>query len=160
MLNKFAGTLAIAGICVCPLSFAASETHTLNVSANVTGNCRFNDAGPTSLVIGNAGGAIDPSDTADATGSAAVLYRCTTGTSSTITVGDGQNFSGGARRVADGAGNFMSYALAVSGDQQAGIGHGAGQDLTVSFDATIVAADFQNVPAGSYSDSVVLTITP
>jgi len=150
--------LLTAGVLSIAPAFAASTTHTLSVSANVTGNCRFNGAGPTAVTIANSAGAIDPTVAVDATGTANVLFRCTTGTTSTITAGNGANFLG-SRRVAQGT-NFMPYALALAGNAQLGTGHGAGQDKTLGITATIVQADFVNAAAGAYADTVILTITP
>lgn len=153
------GALAMFVLASAP-AFSASTTHTLDVSATVTGNCRFNTAGPTALTLANSGGAIDPSSTIDATGSASVLFRCTTGTDSAISAGDGLHFSGGSRRVTDGSANYMAYSLALTGTAQTGSGHGAGQDMTLGINGTILAAAFQNAPAGSYTDTVVLDILP
>lgn len=151
--------LASALLAVAPLSsLAASTTHTINASATVVGNCRFVTAGPTALTIANTGVVIDPTLTGDATGSANVLFRCTTGTTSVIAANNGLNFSG-SRRVTDGT-NFMPYALGLSGDAQVGTGHGAGQDLTLAVSGTITDLNYQNAPAGAYTDTVVLTITP
>ena len=151
------GLLAAGVLSIAP-AFAASTTHTLSVSANVTGNCRFNNAGPTAVTIANSGGAIDPTVAIDATGTANVAFRCTTGTTSTIAANNGANFST-SRRVAQGT-NFMPYALALVGTAQVGTGHGAGQDKTLGVTATIVQADFVNAAAGAYADTVILTITP
>jgi spore coat protein U-like protein len=150
-----AGMLSIAP------AFAASATNTLNVSATVTGNCKFNSAGPTALTIANSGANIDPSVAIDATGSANVLYRCTSGTTAAVTAANGTNASGAQQRVRDGVtANYMNYALALAGGAQAGTGFGAGNDKTLVVTGTIVQADFVNAPAGAYTDTVVLTITP
>lgn len=151
--------LLSAGVLSVTPAFAASTTHTLSVSATVTGNCRFNDAGPTAVTIANSGAAIDPTVAVDATGTANVSFRCTTGTTSAITANNGANFSG-SRRVAQGGVSFMPYALALAGAAQVGTGHGAGQDKTLGVTATIVQADFVNAAAGAYADTVTLTITP
>jgi spore coat protein U-like protein len=151
--------LAIALMGAVP-AFAASTTHTLSVSATVTGNCRFNTAGPTTLTIATGGGVIDPSAAGPATGSVGVTFRCTTGTTSTITADDGLSSTGpGARRVKQGT-SYMPYSLTLTNAAQMGTGHGAGQDKTVTVDASIVAANYQNALAGAYSDTVVLTIAP
>lgn len=153
-------TLALAGALTCIPALAASTTHTLSVSATVTGNCRFNTAGPTALTIATGAGVIDPSAAGPATGSVGIAFRCTTGTSSAITANDGLNSTGpGARRVSSGAG-FMPYTLTLSNAVQVGTGHGAGQDKTVTVDASITAANYQNAAAGAYTDTVTLTITP
>jgi spore coat protein U-like protein len=152
--------LAATGALIAAPAFAASTTHTLSVSATVTGNCKFNTAGPTALTIATGAGVIDPSAAGPATGTANVTFRCTTGTTSGITGDNGLNFSAGTRRVKNGVANFMNYALTLTNAAQLGSGFGAGQDKTVLVDASIIAADYQNATAGAYTDTVTLTITP
>jgi len=152
--------LALSGALVSGAALAGSTTHTLSVSATVTGSCKFNSAGPTTLTIATGAGVIDPSAAGPATGSAGIAFRCTTGTTSSIAADDGLNSTGpGARRVASG-GNFMPYALTLTNAAQVGSGFGAGQDKTLTVDASITAANYQNAAAGAYSDTVTLTITP
>jgi spore coat protein U-like protein len=148
-----AGMLSIAP------AFAASATNTLTVSATVTGNCKFNLAA-SALTIANSGANIDPSVGTDATGTTNVLYRCTSGTTAAVTAANGTNASGTQQRVKDAGTNYMNYALGLTGGAQAGLGFGAGGDRTLVVTGTIVQADFVNAPAGAYSDTVVLTITP
>ena len=151
--------VALATLMTAP-AYAAQTTHTLTVSATVTGNCSFNSGGPTALTIATGAGLIDPSVAGPATGTANVTFRCTTGTTSAITGDNGLNFSGGSRRVKNGVANFMPYSLTLTNAAQVGTGHGAGQDKTVQVDASIVAANYQNAAAGAYTDTVTLTITP
>ena len=151
--------LALATVVAAPV-FAASTTHTIAVSATVSGNCKFNTAGPTALTIATGAGVIDPSAAGPASGSVGVAFRCTSGTTSAIAADDGLNASGpGARQVKFGA-NVMPYALTLTNAAQVGSGFGAGQDKTVTVGASIVATDYQNAPAGAYTDTVTLTITP
>lgn len=153
--------MAAAGMLGALPASAASTTHTITVSASVTGNCKFNTAGPTTLTIANSGAAIDPSITGTATGSANVTFRCTTGTTSTIVANDGQNSpSAGVRRVKLDATNLMTYSLSLVNAAQVGSGHGAAGDKTVQVNASIADTEYQNAMAGSYTDSVVLTISP
>jgi len=152
--------LAATGAMISAPAYAASTTHTLSVSAQVLGNCRFNTAGPTVLTIATGAGVIDPSAAGPATGTANVTFRCTTGTTSAITGDNGLNFQGASRRVKNGVANFMNYTFALTSAAQVGTGHGAGQDKTVAVDASIIAADYQNAMAGAYIDTVTLTITP
>lgn len=160
-MNKFKRftLVAVTGTFVSAAAFA-TDTHTLNVSATVTAVCKFNSAAATSLTIANSGTSVDPSIAVDATGTANVLFRCTSGTTSSISAGNGNNFSGGSRRVAAGT-NYIPYSLALSGTAQSGSGFsGAGADKTLSATGTIIQADFQNASAGAYTDVVVLTVTP
>lgn len=141
-------------------SAIAADSNTLTVNATVNGTCKFTTATST-VNIANSGGAIDPSLATNATGQTTVQFRCTNGTTSAISADNGLNFSAGSRRVRIGATtNYMPYSLALTGAAQAGTGHGAGNEKTLTIDATIVAADHQNAAAGSYADTVLLSLTP
>ena len=155
-----AAALATSGAFLAAPAFAASTTHTLAVSATVSGVCKFNTAGPTALTIATGAGVIDPSAAGPATGTANVTFRCTTGTTSAMTDDNGLNFAAGSRRVKNGVANFMNYGFTLTNAAQLGTGHGAGQDKTVVVNASIIAADYQNATAGAYTDTVTLTITP
>lgn len=99
---------------------------------------------------------------------AAVSVNCSNGASYQVGMGGGSNQSGSARRMAGPASNYLSYALysdsarstpwgdgsAQLGARRSGTGSGATQSLTVY--GRIPAA--QSPAAGSYSDSVVVTI--
>lgn len=153
--------LAVAALVGATCATAASTTHTLTVSATVHGTCKFNDAGPTVLTIANSGTVIDPSVASNATGTVNVPFRCTKGTSSSITDNGGDHLGGGIKHVATLGGDLMAYSLGYDGtDVQAGTGMGSGHDLTLAVRGTILVADFENATAGAYTDSVVLTINP
>ena len=147
---------------------AATAQQDLSVTASVTANCTI----ATSPV---AFGAYDPITTnasaaLNATGTVSVT--CTSGASTTVTLGQGANAGTGssdaapARRLSDGSTHFLTYSLYqdngrstvwgnTAGTGVASTGSGAQQSLTVygSVDAG------QNVPAGSYSDTVTATVT-
>lgn len=135
---------------------AAADTQSVSVTASVTGICKFNTGQSPVLAFG----AIDPSGTADATGSASVTYRCTKGTGATVTAAGGvgsRTLTGSGTASAD----TMTYTLAfTSGDTGTGTGFGAGQDLTVVLGGTITAANYQNKTVGPYAETVSLTVAP
>jgi len=133
---------------------AASTTHTLDVSASVNGVCRFDGPGPTALAFG----AIDPTSTSAVTATADVNFKCTSGTTSSISKA-GANDSGG-HRLKDAGTNYIPYTATMTGDAQAGTGFAAGQEKMVTIDGSIAPADFQNAVAGPYTDTLTLTITP
>ncbi len=152
--------LALGGCLGITYAEAASTTHQLNVSATVHGSCKFSGPGPSTLTIANSGAVIDPSLATDATGTVNIPFKCTKGTASSITSDNGLHASGTTKRVASGA-ELMPYALAYTGDVQAGTGFSSGvADLTLGVTGTIVFADHQNAVAGAYTDTVVLTISP
>ncbi|MBZ5520714.1 MAG: spore coat U domain-containing protein [Acidobacteriia bacterium] len=139
----------------------------MSVTATVNGNC---------IIAGGtlAFGAYDPvvtNATTPLANSVALTVTCTNGWPATVTLGQGANPAGGStaaaplRQMASG-GNFLSYALFqdnantiiwgdTPGTGEAYTGTGAAGTVTVYGQ---VAAG-QNVPAGSYGDTVLVTIT-
>ena len=129
MKAKLLALALISAGLVSPAVMAASTTHTLAVSATVLGNCKFNTAGPTALAFGS----IDPSGVAPATATNTVTFRCTTGTTSSMTSDDGLNESGvGAPRMKEAGGAFLPYTLSLVGSAQLGTGFGGGQGPQVA----------------------------
>jgi hypothetical protein len=142
---------------------AALDTHTVNVNAVVAGTCKFMAAGPTTVnVQNNVGGNIDPSLTGagNATGSATINFRCTKNATSSINVGATLYTVPVARTLTSGA-NTMGYTMTLTGHSQAGQGFGAGGvDLPLQVQASITEAVWSVAAAGTYTDSVVLTVNP
>ena len=130
-------------------SAMAAGSNTVAVSATVLGTCTisggtaaFGPLDPTSPVAVNAGGT-DPQVT------------CTNGTAYTITDDDGMNESGvNANRMTDGT-NFIAYSLGYTGS-----GTGSGSAVGIGLTAAVVQAAYQNKPAGSYTDTVTLSVLP
>ena len=175
MLSKKwnARTLILAGTTVLGLGatsaiLAATQTANLPVTATVSANCAIS----TSAV---AFGAYDPavvnaSAALDGTGS--VLVTCTSGASTTVTLGQGANADTGSttavplRRMKDGGTNYLAYFLysdsgrtTVWGDTGGtGLAHtGTGSQASLTVYGRVTAG--QNVPTGNYSDTVVATVT-
>ena len=142
---------------------AASATANLAVSATVTNNCTITTA-PLSF------GSYDPvvaHASANLDGTGTVIVACTKGTAPTIGLGLGSNASGSVRRMADGASNYLSYELyQETGRTTVWTNTGAGLLSPVAAPSK-AARNFtvygrvpsnQDVPAGSYSDTVVATV--
>lgn len=147
---------------------AATDTADLVVTATVTANCTISSTGL-------AFGAYDPVSTnaaANLDGTGTVSVTCTSGAAGVIALGQGANADTGStdavplRRMNDGGTNHLSYFLyqdtgrtTVWGNTEATdvshTGTGSSTDLTVY--GRVTAA--QNVPAGSYTDTVVATVT-
>ena len=153
--------LALAACMVAAPAFSAgSAAITIGATIVAAGNCRFDTPGPTALDFG----AIDPSSPADATVSASIPYRCSGGgaqpsASWTISSNDGQFETGpGANRMrhALNTSEFLRYSLNVPAS--ATVPKNINQTFVVV--ATILVADFQNAIAGTYTDTVVLTMAP
>ena len=120
--------------------------------------CRFTNAGPTVLDFG----AIDPSSGVNKTATASTTFRCTGSNPMAtylITSDDGL-YSTGANaprmRHTVNPANFLPYNIDMP--QSGTVPKNTFQTMTVT--GTVLVADFQNALVGSYSDTVVLTISP
>lgn len=139
---------------------AAADTANLAITAAVISNCTIT-AG--SVAFGNYD-PVDANDTTDLDATGTVTVRCTKGTSATVGLGNGLNHNG-TRRMSDGGGEFLNYELysdAPGGTvwtDAATVAYAAAdrspEDLTVY--GRVPSA--QDAAAGSYSDTVVATIT-
>lgn len=160
-------SLCAAGALGVSAAHAGSATADLSVSASVSANCSISAAPlPLSAYDPVSANAASPLD-----GSGSVSVTCTNGAAAGIQLGQGANADAGStddaplRRMSDGGGNFMSYALfsdaarsVIWGNSPASdVEHtGTGMATSISVFARIPAA--QNIPAGSYSDTVVATV--
>ena len=149
-------------------SQAGTQTSSLLVSATVSANCSITTA-PVAF------GAYDPvtvNATAALTSSGTVTVTCTTGSTGTITLGQGANPAGGstdiapARQLKDGGTDVLAYTLFQDSGRLTAWGNTAGTGVASLGTGTATAltvygsvAAGQNVPAGSYSDTVVATVT-
>jgi spore coat protein U-like protein len=148
---------------------ATTATSNLSVTASVSASCSITTA-PVAF------GAYDPvvtNATAALNGTGTVTVTCTSGASTTITLGQGLNANTGstdaapARRLVDGGGtNYLSYALYQNTGRTTVWGNTAGTGVANTGTGTASAvtvygavAAGQSVPAGSYSDTVVATVT-
>lgn len=142
---------------------AASATANLAVSATVTNNCTITTAplafGSYDPVVAHASANLD--------GTGTVTVACTKGTAPTVGLGLGSNASGSVRRMSDGGSNYLTYELyQESGRTTVWSNSGAGLLSPVaapskaprSFSVYGRVQSNQDVPAGSYSDTVVATV--
>ena len=142
---------------------AGSSTANLNVTAAVGANCTISTATVAfpayDPVVANA------STNDDGTGS--VIITCTRGSTATIGLGLGLNVSGSQMRMKDATTDYLNYALyqdsgraTVWGNSGAGLlSPVAAPDKnprTFTVYGRIPSA--QDVPAGSYTDTVVATV--
>jgi spore coat protein U-like protein len=158
VLGLMGGLTLAAGSLV---SAAGSAQTTLSANAQVAKNCTITTA---SVNFDN----YDPvvvNATAPKDGTGSVTVACTNGASATIALGTGSHASGSTRRLSDGGANYLTYELY----QTAGttVWGDAGSAM-VTYNATSKAPTTitvfgripasQDVPAGTYSDSVLATI--
>ena len=165
-ISKLLFVLATIGVLVVSSDsqvVAGSATANLSVTAAVGANCTISTA-PVAFpaydpVVANA------STNDDGTGS--VIITCTRGSTATIGLGLGLNVSGSQMRMKDATTDYLNYALyqdsgraTVWGNSGAGLlSPVAAPDKnprTFTVYGRIPSA--QDVPAGSYTDTVVATV--
>jgi spore coat protein U-like protein len=155
---------ALLGITMSPLAVSAADaTASLTVSASVTNNCKI-DTSPLTF------SQYDPVGTNAATdleGTGRVTVACTKGAQPKIGLGSGSSALGTARRLSDSAGNYLSYDLyhdasggRVWNNSDAGMLQPIAATSKAPRDFTVYGriASNQDVPAGTYKDSVVATV--
>lgn len=126
----------------------AAGTSTVAVSATVLGSCTISGG---TAAFGN----LDPAGAGPV--SAAISQpqvNCTNGAPYTITDDKGMNGGGTAYKMANGT-DLITYALSYT---TAGLGTGAGVNIGLA--ASVAALDYQNKPAGSYTDTITLSVLP
>ena len=163
-MKRTAALGALLGITLLPLAVsAANETASLTVSATVTNNCTIS----TAALAFSQYDPVSANASNDLDGTGRVTVACTKGAAPSIGLGTGSSASGSARRLSDGGSNYLSYELFQDSGRSA-TWTNSGSGLLTPVAATSKAArDFtvygrlagnQDVPAGSYMDSVVATV--
>lgn len=155
-----AGAIVAAAIAAQP-AFAQSADSTLAVSATVTDNCTV---ATTPLSFGD----VDVTSGADVDGAGGISVTCTSGTLWVVSAdaGAGTDATFASRKMANGA-ELLDYGLytddartAVWGDATAatidGTGTGAAQDTPIY---GRVPLGQSALPAGTYTDTVTVTVT-
>ena len=151
-----AAWLAVA----CAPSFAAGNGG-LVVSAAVlsNNNCRFSTGTNPALNFP----AIDPSSTTAAVATTTTSFKCG-GSSSTVSyaikAGDGLYSSApGARQMRHGTvvTEFLAYSVSMSPSSGVAAKNAV---VTVTITGTVAPSAFQGAIAGTYTDTVALTVTP
>lgn len=149
----FAVAIAIALIAVAGPGMALDQ-NTLTVSANVLPTCKFSSTTST-LDFGT----LDPSSGANVPGTGTTNFWCTKGvTTEAFSAGNGNNFSGGSRRMAGPAGDYIPYSLTLTPDGAANAGPTAPRTLAIA--GTVLGSDYTGKATGAYSDTVVISLTP
>jgi spore coat protein U-like protein len=166
------GTLALMVLAVAP-ALAGNATANVSVSANIANVCTIS----TGAV---AFGAYDPIVTNDSTpldGSGTVTITCTKGATTTLGLGLGANAVGSVRKMKDSGSNLLTYELyqppnttpgsacsfsspTVWGNSGAGLfTPAAAPDKNArTYNVCGQVASGQDLPFGSYTDTVVATV--
>ncbi len=143
---------------------AASATANLPVSVQVASNCTIS---ATAVAFPNYDPVLTNASSPDDSSAGAVTVTCTRGTSATIGLGLGTNPSGNQRRMKDGANNTINYELYQDASRTTVWGNAGGtwyappaapnkDPRTFQVYGRIAAG--QDVPAGTYNDTVVATV--
>jgi len=154
-MKKILAIITVAAITAMAGTAMAADTNTLTVSASVTGTCKFSS--PSSTL---AFGGLDPSIGTDVSTSTDVNFWCTNGvTTDVISATQGLHWSGTKRQMEGPApADLIPYSLSLSPDSNPNIGPGTVRTLTIG--GTVLGSDYIDAKTGSYSDTVVLNITP
>jgi len=142
---------------------AATATANLSVSATVTNNCTISTValafGSYDPVVANASANLD--------GTGTVVVTCTKGSTATIGLGLGSNAAASVRRMTDGSSNYLTYELyqdsgrsTVWGNSGAGLLSPVAAPSKAARNFTVYGrvASNQDVPAGTFNDTVVATV--
>jgi len=148
-------TTAFIAITLTTLFFASSAlsaTQNVKVSARVVGNCVFESV--TDVNFGD----LDPNSTTDAKAIPGELkFWCTKNASYTLEDPDAAIGSYAGQLSGSGT-EKIPYTLTY--DNVTGPGKGKSIPITSTISATIVNADYIDVAADTYTDTVTFTITP
>lgn len=82
---------------------------------------------------------------------------CAPGQTMTITGDSGLNFNG-TRNLKSAAGDLIPYSLAGLPQSRSGLGNG--NYVPFTFNGSILWSAYANAPIGSYSDTVIISVTP
>jgi spore coat protein U-like protein len=160
--------IALAATLLSQNAMAGTDTSNFAVSATVAASCTVDASGGLDF------GAYDPIVTnansgSDAEQAGTINTTCTNGATATLTLDQGANADDGStdeaplRRMKDGT-DFLDYQLYTDSEHTTVWDNTTGQSVTgtgASSPTTVygVITKGQNVPAGSYTDTVVATIT-
>lgn len=163
-LNRLAACAAIMLLAFSGAAFAGSSTANVGVSANIANNCTVGNVSAIAFTY-------DPivaNHSSPATATGTVDVTCTSGASWSLDLDNGQNHSSATlsqNRAMKSGSNYLSYDiysdsghstvwLSGAGSDVTGTGSGAAQTQTMY--GQVPAA--QNVPAGTYNDTVIATV--
>jgi spore coat protein U-like protein len=162
MRNHLIAALALCGgLAVADAATAATANGNLVVQATVADACSVADAALTF-------GAVNPSSGVVIPVTANIAVTCTLGTSFSVGLGDGQNLTGGNRRMRKGSSSdYLQYELykdllmtsrfgdTGASDRVSGLGLGITSTPVVVYGAMPAS---QSAASGSYQDTVQITL--
>ena len=118
--------------------------------------CRIS-GGPDPLIFG----ALDPANAVNVTSlPGAMVLNCGDGLPYSISIDNGLSFAAGKRRLSSAAG-FIPYTIS-NALPITGVGIGAGgpsSDIVIDLTGAINGTDYINAAPGTYSDTLVITVS-
>lgn len=154
MKMKLLAAVAIALGCV---GAATAATTSVPVSASVASGCKVTQSGSVSFTLdpGVANSGSTPSSVQP------VKYWCTKGTTITLSAAGANDVSGQKKLKKPGAtaaqDEFIDYTFTYSAD--GATGNGPNGEITLTVGGSVTDTAFTGVSAGTYTDSVTVTIT-
>jgi hypothetical protein len=154
-MKKLVGFAMVLGLVLLTGVAFAGDSNTLTVSASVVGTCKFSST-TSSLDFGS----LDPSVGTNANASTTTQFWCTKGvTTDAVSADNGSNFSNGKRNMKDNvSSDLIPYTLTLTKDANPNQGPASPRTLTIA--GGVLGTDYTSKSAGSYSDTVKLSITP
>lgn len=151
-MKRFLGLAMVLGLILFSGVAFAGDTATVNVSATVVGSCKFLTGGSISFTLNpSVGGNVSGTVTQP-------TFWCTKGASYTISDDNGLHKSGTTYRMKHSSlDEYIPYSFNYTAS---GTGNGPQNPITMDISSQVLEADYLNASAGSYSDTVILTINP
>jgi spore coat protein U-like protein len=131
---------------------ALADTQDLVVSAQVVGTCRFDSASDIDF------GTLDQTATTDETATGNLVFWCTKNANYALTDEANPTIDGSFSGTLVGTNDSIPYDLTYT--NFSGSGAGKTSPITSVVTATIINADYVDVEADTYSDTVTFTVTP
>jgi spore coat protein U-like protein len=148
-------TIIAVGVFLGAPSFAAG-TGQVDINATVVGTCKFTATGGSTTISVT----LDPSSGSDVTRNGSLQFWCTKGASYNVTDDDGQYESGpNQNRVYNSSTDeYIPYSFSYT--PTSGIGGGPSTSITLDVTVTFQYTDYKDASAGTYTDTVTITVTP
>lgn len=154
-LKRHTLALSMALACACIGGNAsAANTHTITVNASVAAVCMFNTTSSTVSLT------VDPTASTTVSGTDNVLYRCTNGTTPSFALTSSSTSSTSGGNLIQGAESIPYTFSSTGGGAGTGMGNVAANDKTLAVTVSVNQAAAANVTPGTYTDTIVVNVTP
>ena len=150
---KTTSKILFALIATLSLGTAYADETDIQVTASVMNNCKIISAQDLNF------GQLDPANAVNKSVEGTVSFACTKDADYTLSADNGQHYdaTSSKRRMNNGS-NYLPYALAQA--SFTGSGQGFSTPNTVDLNAEIQGADYRDLPAVSFADTLHLTLLP